>query len=1010
MHQSVIDRRAQSIRRTGVAAIALLAVLGAERAAAQAAPEEIVVTGTRIARPGITAPNPVTVLNSESIALTGLQSTVDIMSQLPQTQVNLQPSNNQRFTNGIGVSFTNLRGLGEYRTLTLVDGRRHIGSVSGRNGSGGTSLVDTNVISPSLIDRVEIVTGGTSAIYGADAVAGVVNFILKKNYEGAEITGQYGQTGHGDGKNTTVNGLIGSNFGSKRGNITFAFDYNHDTGVLGRDRDYALCNKSLVANPLSFTPTDGILNNITQQCTKSSILAANATVRTAVGGQPVYGWTFTPDGSQAIPFNRGTMINPPGSRLGGTVGTTVSVGGDGVNTTEDLQLRTPNTRMIANTVMTYQIAEKLGPIESINFFADVKYAASRGSATNTPHFNNGGTPTSDPFSHEDDAPQVGFLIKSDNPFIPANFKALTGNTSFTINRYNKDWAVRDGRAAYEYFRGVFGFNGSFTNGWKYETYFNYGRNNTMFNNIDRVEDRFRQQIDAIRLPNGQIVCRDPAARDAGCVPINPFRIGALSPEQYNYAYTITHENDILDQKNFVANVSGDVFKYASPFSGTVVPLSFALGFEWRRESGNSQMDFNTVTGQYWGNQNSPVVGRYDVREWFGELNVPVLRDLAFAKALDIDAAYRFSDYSTSGAVNTWNVAVNYAITSDIKLRGSTARAVRAPNIDELFSGFGDDFTGITDPCSINNITGGPRPANRLANCRAAGVPATYNQGDFPNAPVRSGGNPALKPEKARTWTAGVVLTPTFLPGFSFTADYWFVKIRDGIQTLPRNAIINNCYDAPSLNNPFCSNVVRNANGSLRFVTAQVTNVGQESVRGVDFEANYSFDLDRVGLRNLGSLTLQGLMTWVPQNTVIALPGDPSFNLYRGGIVGYPRLKGNFRAIWDYRDLTASIAARYIGGADVFPNQTNALGAFEAADFNRIDSFWYFDLSARYRWNNLTFFAGINNLFDKEPPQVPYLYTGSNQTGAALGNPATGDSAATYSNLGRYFYFGTTVKF
>ncbi|GIL39928.1 TonB-dependent receptor [Rhodospirillales bacterium TMPK1] len=992
-----------------MAAIALLAALCADRAAAQT--EEIVVTGTRIARPGITAPNPVTVLNSESIALTGLQSTVDIMSQLPQTQVNLQPSNNQRFTNGIGVSFTNLRGLGEYRTLTLVDGRRHIGSLSGRNGSGGTSLVDTNIIAPGLIDRVEIVTGGTSALYGADAVAGVVNFILKKNYEGAEFTGQYGQSGHGDAKTSTANGLIGQNFGSKRGNITFAFDYNHDTGIVGSDRDYASCGRSLIPNPASFTGTDGIPNNITQACTKSSVFAPNATVRTAVDGNGPLAYTFTPDGSSAIRFNRGTLINPPGTRLGGSIGTTVGAGGAGENTNAQLQLRTPNTRIIADTLVNYELANKLGPLETVNFFADVKYASSRNSATNTGHFNNGAPAATDPFDITNDSAQSALLIKSDNPFIPANFKAIApGN--FSIQRSNYDWSARTGTANYEYFRAVVGFNGTLWNGWKYETYFNYGRNSTNFYNIDRVENRLRQQIDAVRDPaTGQIVCRDPAAQAQGCVPINPFKVGSLTPAQYNYAYTLTHENDVLDQKNAVVNLSGDVFKYATPFSGTVAPVGFAAGFEWRRENGNSQPDFLTQSGQLWGNQNAPVVGRYDVREYYAELGVPILRDLPFAKALDVDMAYRFSDYSTSGATNTWNVAVNYAITSDVKLRASTARAVRAPNIDELFSGFGDNFLGYTDPCSSTNINNGPAPANRLANCRALGVPAAYNQNDFTQAPIRTGGNPLLKPEKARTWTAGVVLTPTFVPGFTFIADYWFVKIRDGIQTLSQNAILNNCVDGSGPSPLFCGLITRNRDGSIRTVVAQTVNVGKESVRGVDFDVSYSFDLDRVGLHNMGQLSIQGLATWVPQNTQIAVPGDPTFNLYRSGVVGYPTLKGNIRTTWDYKDLTLSLNARYIGNAETFPNQTPvATGRFEAADFNDIKPFWYFDLGGRYRWNNLTFFAGINNLFDKEPPQVPFLFSGSNQTGASLGNSATGDSASTYSNIGRYFYFGTTVKF
>ncbi|MDB5365468.1 MAG: hypothetical protein JWM77_1395, partial [Rhodospirillales bacterium] len=351
----------RSIRRTAllstVATMSLLALAPtsafAQQVVTTTSTEEIVVTGSRIARPNLTQPNPVQVVNAETIQSLGLTSTVDVINQLPQTQNNLTMSTSNRFINGAGVSFANLRGLGEYRTLTLVDGKRHVGSLSGRNGSGGTSLVDLNQIPPSLIDRVEVVTGGASAVYGADAVAGVVNIILKKNYEGAEITSEIKESEHGGYHAFNTNGIFGVNVGNGRGNITFGFDYNVDKGLFGRDRDFATQNISLTANPASHSPTDGIPDRISLRPTVSSTVAASGApvIKTALrGAGSQYTFAFKPDGSGIVPFNRGFLLNGTPTNTT-SVGDAASIGGAGAETSQYLTLRVRNTRTVANTLI-----------------------------------------------------------------------------------------------------------------------------------------------------------------------------------------------------------------------------------------------------------------------------------------------------------------------------------------------------------------------------------------------------------------------------------------------------------------------------------------------------------------------------------------------------------------------------------------------------------------------------------------------------------------------------------
>jgi iron complex outermembrane recepter protein len=998
----------------GTAAIALtIALVPLAAQAQQAVPqEEIIVTGSRIARPNLTQPNPVQVMNAETIQSLGLSTTADIMNQLPQTQNNMTLSSSNRWINGAGVSFTNLRGLGEYRTLTLVDGKRHVGSLSGRKGSGGTSLVDLNSIAPSLIDRVEVVTGGASAVYGADAVAGVVNVILKKNYEGAEISSQVKTSEHGGYHVFNTSGIFGTNIANGRGNITFGFDYNVDKGLAGRDRDFATQNISLLPNPASHGSSDGVPDRITVRPTLSTIFAASGApvIKTALGGiGSQYTWAFRPDGSGVVRFNRGAMLNRPTDDV--SVGDGTALGGDGADTSQFLQLRAPNNRVVANTLINYQIAENLGFVKTVNFFADVKYANSRGATGSTPFTNGSGTaPTGNGI---DGRSGSGSLVaRADNPFLPADARALlagagiTGAGTFQFTRLNDDWAgKREYKYEYNVFRAVTGFNGDLQNGWKYEAYYDYGRNQSQLTNRDRITARLNQQIDAMVDPaTGQIVCRDATARALGCVPINPFKVGPLSPAQYAYAHTSTKEAATLVQESAGANLTGDLLTYRTPFSGSSAPLSFAAGVEWRREFSTDSTDWLAQQGSgfIYGNQNpgGPLDASMISREAFVEVGVPVLRDLPFAKAVDLDLAYRYSKYSISGSVNTWNARAAWAVNDDVKVRGGVARAVRAPNLDDLLSPAGDDFKAISDVCSVDNINAKP---NRAANCRARGVPAGYDSRNFSQPPIKTGGNPALKPEIGNSVTAGVVFTPTFVPGLNVTADYWWFRITKGHAALDPNSLLRGCYD--SGNAPACSLITRRADGSIQYINGSTANLGTEIVRGVDLGVSYSFGLDRVGLKNYGDLTLGFDGTWMPENIVIQDPADLSSKLYRAGAVGYPHLKGTFRAVWDWNGLTVTWQSRFLGESEMFPN-----ASAEVADFSTVPTQWYHDLSAKYRWRNLTFFGGINNIADKKPPQLPFLYQGSYQGGAYATFPVTGGEGASYDVIGRAFFAGATIKF
>jgi len=972
--------------------------------------EEVLVTGSRISRSNLNQPNPISVTTSEIIKLTGLTTVGDLINQLPQTQNNMTPSTSQRFVNGSGFEFVNLRGLGEYRTLTVVDGIRHVGSLSGRNGNGGTSLVDLASIAPSLIDHVDVVTGGASAVYGADAVAGVVNVVMKKRYEGATLDYQHKFREDGGFETNTINGLIGTSINNDRGNILFAFSYNEDSGLYGRDDSVALCQRTLVVNPNANAANPNAPARLSVGCNQSSTTAANGAVviRQKLGANNALTLAVSPDGKSLVPFNRGTRLDPGN---GSTVGDAVAIGGDGVIANQYIALRAPSKRHIENIVFDYNIARGVGVVRNIDVFADVKYSDVQGQIQNTPSSNGTGSAGDGVVNNV----TGGLPIKIDNPYLPAGLATLmnsAGVAAITGTRLNEDWFGR--RVNYnqtQVFRSVMGFRGELSNDWKYQLYYNYGRNQGNFGNNTVLTQNWAAAVDAVRLPDGTIGCRSASARAAGCLAVNPFVVGKLTPEQRAYFMSRTFQTTTVTQNNAGANLNGDLFSFANPITKTVAPVGFAMGVEYRKEFTNDQTDalLNLPNPNQISTNVLGTLGKagYNVIEGFGELSLPVLRDLPFVKAFDIDLAGRYSSYSSTGMAQTWNVLGSWTVNESVRFRGGLSRSVRSPNVDDLYTPASPSFVSISDPCDLSQINNGA--SARVGNCRAAGIPVGFRASDFSNPYLLVGGNPNLKNEVGNATTLGAIFTPSFAPDFSFTADYWLEKISKGQQQVDPSVALIRCYDQNI--SVFCGLVHRRPDGSLDHVDGVSANVGKEKVTGVDISLKYNFDLSKVKMSQYGSITFVADISYTPQHYVLQDPADLTTKAYIGGAVGFPKLRGRLQTSWNWDDLTVSLVNRMVGESETFPNQAN-FSSRPVADFNKIPAFWYHDLSARYNWRNFTFTGGIGNLTGLRAPEVPVLYTGSNIGGGISGLYPVTQSASggvgVYDALGRTFFFGVKV--
>lgn len=983
---------------------------------------EVVVTGTRIVRPNLETNNPVAVIDRRDIALSGITDVADLLQRNPQVGIGANSSTTTNTVTNQGQARASLRNLGSQRTLVLVNGHRQVG------GAAGSTAVDLNTISTETLDRVDIVTGGSSALYGADAVAGVINFVTRRDFEGQTFRLQYGDTSDGGGATYFGNVTVGHNFNDGRGNVTISGTYNQIDPIYRTDRDYALTQLGGFPNPQRSTnPNDRTqpafipiantaLNNYGRINTPQ--LGTFPLIAQMLPGNPAGTLTFSNGGTSVVPFDKGTILR---SNTGTAQTSSLNCAQCYPGAVLDV-LQVGTQRRQADINGRYEFIRDTGIFKSVEGYVEGKYVQ-----TDARTQSSSGTFAGLTTSFRTSGPAAGlpnaggaYPIYLDNPYIPANLVPLlngatlptapNGRKYFSVARIDNDFGNRYSKSRYETGEIVAGVRGRLANDWRFDAFFNYGETDTQVVAYDRNDPRFFQQIDAVRSPTtGQPICRialtDP---NTACVPLNLFNNGG-NGTNYNYSYGPQFEHDTIRLANAQVNLSGALFHYNAIGSGTDLPVSFAIGYEFRRESSKAVPSQQAQQGVGFGNVTAYTAGHYHTNEGYAELNVPVLADLPFAKRVEIDASARLQDYTTTGKDWTYGANADWQITDDIKLRGVYAKAVRAPNITELFAAGSQGFVGIDDPCDATRVNLGVQPANRLANCRAllganVGTPYNFTQTTQTKSSFTSG-NPLLNPEKSTTYTAGIVFTPRFLRNFALTIDYYDIKIKGAIATLTIPSIVNNCVDSASLNNQFCQQITRTPDGNIFNVNNTYFNVASLKTRGVDLGFSYRVPFTDIHLPDFGALTFNIAATYVNNLLYNPVAGDNTTRQQGAGSLIYsqPRFSGTGRVTWDWQNVTVSYAARYLG-----PLQRSNEDRPNDYSYERIPEFVQHDVKVEYRLpetlpylsavaKNVTVYGGVNNFTNAQPPFVPGVYTGTG-------------TASIYGPIGRYYFFGVNGRF
>ena len=902
--------------------------------------EEVVVTGSRIARKELISVSPINTLDEEQIEISGSNSVATILNELPAAGIpgSVDTATNFRTTT-TGLNTIDLRNLGTEKTLVLLNGRRHIG------GSAGSQSVDLSMIPTALVERVEVVTGGAAAVYGSEAVAGVVNFILKDDFEGIEIYSRYGSSDGVDGggaDETDVSFLLGNNFADGKGNATVFLGFS-DRGVLrSRDRD----------------------------------ISANDAVNSSFGPKGVVGLPgggFVTQDDQTGLFDKAFVSAE-----------------DGFNRNQRRLIRVPSKRIQMNSNINYEFNERA------NVFAEFAYNELESDSSLEPII-------------AGQFISVGSLASNtnlpiDNPFIPAellsaiNQSAIDANiadvTEVTFRRRMVELGNRTRDVQRRIFRAAFGVNGSIDDNLKYEVYYQYG---------DFVQDQTNGGVfhtknfyDALRAEpdgNGGFQCRDEFARGLGCVPINIFGAGSVTQEMLDWISVDSQVSSRMNQDVFSASVSGSLFEMPAG------SFDFAAGYEWREESSQFNSDALAQSGLTSGNTTPNTAGEYDVSDYFVEAIVPLLSEAPAAKYLGLELAYRLSDYSTIGSADSYKASLDWQPIEDLKVRGGFSTAIRAPFIEELFDPGSETFRDFVDPCALGGVGGSSasglendvyqqQSAEVQANC--ASIPGTATLDPFAENIRSAGGfdkgNPDLGEESAETFTIGFVYTPAAIEGLSVTLDYFDITIEDAIDNFTAQTTVDQCVRQPDFpNNPFCNLIERDpSTGLVLRIDALAINAAEAEATGIDFSFKYSAE---VGPGNLG-LDLIG--THSMSNDFIPFDGGEVID--NQGEIGYPDWKANLTARYQFDAWSASWSTRYIRSVNVENDSVEAFG--------KIGSYLYHDVQARYVFGDerrYTAFVGIDNVFDKEPP-----FLGQGIPGDVTG---TNTAADVYDAIRRYWYVG-----
>ncbi|MBT2133030.1 TonB-dependent receptor [Croceibacterium sp. LX-88] len=1017
--------------------------------------EVIIVTGSRIGRPNLDTPVPVTIINGEDLFQQAQTNIGDTLNQLPQFRSTYAQQNPGLGIGIAGLNLLDLRGLGTQRTLVLVNGRRH---VAGDLNEYAVST-DVNTIPNDLIERVDVVTGANSAVYGSDAIAGVVNFILKKDYEGLQVRGSAGISQGGFGENQYISTLGGTNFADGRGNITIHAEFANQERVFASE--IAGLRRADGLGTVDIDPpglangSDGMPDRVLIRDLRSASINRFGLVPVVQPDGGLCGTGISNGVIPGSPYNcsylftpEGEMVPQTGTRygsgiIGGIIGGNGQTGREGRLLSVLPEMQRYNTNLLAH----YEFSE------AADAFVEAKYVRVNARGSNAgASFIQGQRVQFDererirldnPFLRPEDRLTLANAILSsgyDTSFSARN--ELTsdqiagiadGSYRFVLGRNLLDVGIRDEDFQRDTYRIVGGLRGTFNDDWQYEVSANYGKmkeKTSTYGFLDR--QRFMLALDGGVDPvSGQIVCRaqfDPAAAVpypntpenvarlaadvAACVPYNPFGAADNSKSVNYFSYNARHTGSI-DQLVFNGFVTGDSSQVFELPGG---PIRFALGAEYRRENAFFQQDPFVESGA----TNAVVIPTFEppsfvVKEAFGELQLPILSDKPFFHDLSLNGAARVADYKgLVGTVWAYNAGAEWAPVRDIRFRGGYGRAVRAPNVAESGSPVTANFApGFLDPCNVNNIGSGSQ--YRATNCEAdlGSLLANIPTGSY-SLPILSGSNPNLKPETSDSWTFGAVIQPGFVPGLSLTVDYYDIAVNGVITSLTAQQIVNGCYDQPTMDNPLCAVFQRyrgTGAGPFGEVAGQVLgnslnsapfNFARRVRRGIDFDLTYvtSFTDDaRLKTRFLYSHQLK--------SSNFQNPTDSKFENRLLGELGDPQDEFRWNVDVSSGPFTLGYQMSYIGPmwVNYFEDFNSLQGRppqdADYADIQKYQAVFYHDIRVDIEvakgvgGGDLKYYLGVDNFLNTRPP---------------LGSTATGAGSAIYDFRGRTFYTGFKATF
>lgn len=933
-----------------------------EPAAAQDVSDEtaIIVTGSRLARSGFNTPVPVTVLGSDDIARRGSANVADVLNEIPSFRPQSSPTTSAIFISNLGASIADLRGLGGNRTLVLIDGRRVVASTVQGGSFTPANAVDLNLVPTSLLARAEVVTGGASAAYGSDAVAGVTNLIINRDLQGLRGTIQYGQTERSDGEEFFGSLAWGTRFAGDRGKFVIGGDFVVNQG-LGDcyTRDWCAIGYNTVNNPfVTGSTTTRVIAGQPALLILPNTKTATASRGGLVVGGPLRGLEF---GANGTTFQHDY----------GTYGSGLFQSGGGPDQGNSF----------------YQFFPLSTPLERFNLLSDLEYEAS--DSLKLSFQGSFGRVSGNLLSTQrrDVSPTGAYQIRNDNAFLPDSVKARMASAGVTTLPFGRIWndiGPGRGEVTRETYRLVGGLTWKLGADLTLDAYYQYGQTDYSQRGYNTtINSRMGFAMDAVRdSASGNIVCRATLpgaafrAAAAGCVPINPFGSGSPSAQAIGYVTGTVMQDTQIKQHVAAATLRGDL---AELWAG---PLSFATGVEYRKDIVASQIDAISAANDFFSSPGSGIVGgrkSMEVKEGFLEAALPLARDLPFAHSAEINGAVRFTDYSITGSVTTWKIGAEWAPIEAIRLRGTRSRDIRAPNLFELYATPISSFQTVDDP----------------ANGGARGLIPTLLQG-----------NDQLRPEVANTWTAGAVVTGRFgrAGTLRLSVDYFDISLDGAISTLGAQVIVTRCAQGVTA---LCSLITRGSGNQLTQIFNKNLNLNTLITRGFDIEADYRVELGetKLGFRALATV-VNDLITVDSAGVAVDRAGQNGAAVSQPS--GLPRYSVNAFINAEHGPVFGQIQLRYIPEGRY---QTTSIGPDEdgyspllpnSVSNNRVAPFTYVNLNATYRLldrdgQRVELFGVVNNLLDKDPPnQMP--------ASGGVTNPVL------YDVLGRNYKAGIRFQF